>query len=192
MPPVLPRSRPWKRPGERIGISTFERGACDQRGPGANRSRLIRRGENGRASSRPFPFCGSPCRPSVPSGVTPRTGPRDKALDRRTASRRSPSGNSSRAAGIKRENCTGVGAAARANSGPVVMRMTALTAWAVALCCPHCGLAGTGTVSEGGSDGNAGPRLRVDSLSSGFVAVELRRGAGQDIRCITCNSSALK
>ncbi len=49
MPPVLPRSRPWKRPRERIGISTFERGACDQRGPGANRSRLIRRSENGRA-----------------------------------------------------------------------------------------------------------------------------------------------
>jgi hypothetical protein len=65
--------------------------------------------------------------------------------------------------------------------------MTALSAWVVALCCPHCGRTGTGTVSEG-----AGSRLRADSLSSGFGAVELRPGAGQDIRCVTCNSSALK
>ncbi len=70
--------------------------------------------------------------------------------------------------------------------------MTALNAWAVTLCCPHCGRTGTGTVSEDGMNGQTEPRLRVDSLPSGFVAVELRPGAGQDIRCITCNSSALK
>jgi hypothetical protein len=64
--------------------------------------------------------------------------------------------------------------------------MTALNAWAIVLCCPHCRRPGTGTVSEG----QAEPRLRVESLSSGFVAVE-RPGAGQDIRCVTCNSSAL-
>jgi hypothetical protein len=64
------------------------------------------------------------------------------------------------------------------------------TAWAVSLCCPHCGRTGTGTASEEDAEGE--PRLRVESLSSGFVAVELRPGAGQDIRCITCNSSALK
>jgi hypothetical protein len=68
--------------------------------------------------------------------------------------------------------------------------MIALTAWAVSLCCPHCGRTGTGTASEEDAEGE--PRLRVDSLSSGFVAVELRPGAGQDIRCVTCNSSALK
>jgi hypothetical protein len=70
--------------------------------------------------------------------------------------------------------------------------MTTSNAWAVTLCCPHCGRTGTGTVSEAGLDGQAERRLRVDSLSSGFVAVELRPGAGQDIRCMTCNSSALK
>jgi hypothetical protein len=68
--------------------------------------------------------------------------------------------------------------------------MTMSNAWAVTLCCPHCGRTGTGTVSEDGRQ--AEPRLRVDSLSGGFVAVELRPGAGQDIRCVTCNSSALK
>jgi hypothetical protein len=68
--------------------------------------------------------------------------------------------------------------------------MIALTPWAVSLCCPHCGRTGTGTASEEDADGE--PRLRVDGLSSGFVAVELRPGAGQDIRCVTCNSSALK
>jgi hypothetical protein len=71
-------------------------------------------------------------------------------------------------------------------------RMTTSNAWAVTLCCPHCGRTGTGTVSEEGLDRQAERRLRVDSLSSGFVAVELRPGAGQDIRCVTCNSSALK
>jgi hypothetical protein len=77
-------------------------------------------------------------------------------------------------------------------NGNYTQTMTALNAWAVALCCPHCGRTGTGTVSEGGLNGQARARLRVDSLSSGFGAVELRPGAGQDIRCMTCNSSALK
>jgi hypothetical protein len=72
------------------------------------------------------------------------------------------------------------------------LTMTALDTWAVTLCCPHCGRTGTGTVSEDRLDGDAEPRLHVENLSSGFVAVELRPGAGQDIRCITCNSSALK
>jgi hypothetical protein len=66
----------------------------------------------------------------------------------------------------------------------------AFSAWAVALCCPHCGRTGSCTVSE--DDGGKEPRLRVEGLSSGFVVVELRPGAGQDIRCGTCNSSALK
>ena len=70
--------------------------------------------------------------------------------------------------------------------------MTALDTWAITLRCPHCGRAGTATVSEDGSDGQAEPRLRIVALSSGFVVVELRRGAEQDIRCSTCNSSALK
>jgi hypothetical protein len=70
--------------------------------------------------------------------------------------------------------------------------MTALESWAVTLCCPHCGRTGTATVSEDGLAGQAERHLRVDSLSSGFVAVELRSGAGLDIRCVTCNSSALK
>jgi hypothetical protein len=69
--------------------------------------------------------------------------------------------------------------------------VTASNAWAVTLCCPHCGRTGTGTVSDG-MDRQAERHLRVDSLSIGFVAVELRPGAGQDIRCVTCNSSALK
>jgi transketolase N-terminal domain/subunit len=69
---------------------------------------------------------------------------------------------------------------------------TALNVWAVAPCCPHCGRTGTGTVSEDSLDGQAQPRLSVDSLSSGFLAVELRSGTGQNIRCVTCNSSALK
>jgi DNA-directed RNA polymerase subunit RPC12/RpoP len=64
--------------------------------------------------------------------------------------------------------------------------MNALSAWTVGLRCPHCGRTGTGTVSE-----DAEPRLRVDGLSSGFVVVELT-GSRQDIRCGTCNSSALK
>jgi hypothetical protein len=33
-----------------------------------------------------------------------------------------------------------------------IQTMTALTAWAVALCCPHCGRTGTGTVSESSLD----------------------------------------
>jgi hypothetical protein len=70
--------------------------------------------------------------------------------------------------------------------------MNALSAWTVALCCPHCGRTGSGTVSEDTYGGQREPRLRVDGLSSGFVIVELRPGARQDIRCATCNSSALK
>jgi len=70
--------------------------------------------------------------------------------------------------------------------------MTALNAWAVALCCPHCGRTGTVTVSESSLDRPAKLRVSVDTLSMGFVAVELRSGVGQDIRCATCNSSALK
>ena len=69
--------------------------------------------------------------------------------------------------------------------------MNALSAWTVALRCPHCGRTGSGTVSEDAYGKNE-QRLRVDRLSSGFVVVELRPGAGQDIRCGTCNSSALK
>jgi DNA-directed RNA polymerase subunit RPC12/RpoP len=68
----------------------------------------------------------------------------------------------------------------------------ALSEWTVALRCPHCGRTGSGTFSEGDSDGQIEPRLRVDGLSSGFVVVELRTGAGRDIRCGNCNSSALK
>jgi DNA-directed RNA polymerase subunit RPC12/RpoP len=67
--------------------------------------------------------------------------------------------------------------------------MNALSAWTVALRCPHCGRTGLGTVSE---DGQKVPSLRVDGLSTGFITVELRPGAGPDIRCATCNSSALK
>jgi hypothetical protein len=70
--------------------------------------------------------------------------------------------------------------------------VNALSAWTVALCCPHCGRTGSCAVSEDAYDGQKEPRLRVDRLSSGFVVVELRPGAGQDIRCGTCNSSALK
>jgi hypothetical protein len=70
--------------------------------------------------------------------------------------------------------------------------MNALSAWAVALRCPHCGRTGSCTISEDVDDGRKEPRLRVEGLSSGFVVVELRPGAGQDIRCGTCNSSALK
>ena len=70
--------------------------------------------------------------------------------------------------------------------------MTELTGWAVALCCPHCGRTGTGTVSESSLDRPAKLRVSVDTLSMGFVAVELRSGVGQDIRCATCNSSALR
>ncbi len=70
--------------------------------------------------------------------------------------------------------------------------MNALSTWTVALRCPHCGRAGSGTVSEDAYDGKNEHRLRIDRLSSGFVVVELRPGAGQDIRCGTCNSSALK
>jgi hypothetical protein len=70
--------------------------------------------------------------------------------------------------------------------------MNALSAWTVALRCPHCGRTGSGTISEGAHAGQKESRLRVDELSSGFVVVELRTGAGQDIRCATCSSSALK
>jgi LSD1 subclass zinc finger protein len=66
--------------------------------------------------------------------------------------------------------------------------MPALDTWAITLRCPHCGRAGTAAVSEGDADG----KVRINDLSSGFVVVELRRGAEQDIRCSTCNSSALK
>jgi hypothetical protein len=69
---------------------------------------------------------------------------------------------------------------------------TALDTWTVTLCCPHCGRTGTGTVFEDDLDGQVEPRLRIASLPSGFVAVELRPGGAQDIRCATCNSSALK
>jgi hypothetical protein len=64
--------------------------------------------------------------------------------------------------------------------------------WTVALRCPHCGRTGSGTVSEDAYGGQREPRLRVDGLSSGFVVGELRPGARQDVRCATCNSSALK
>jgi hypothetical protein len=57
--------------------------------------------------------------------------------------------------------------------------MTALNAWVVTLYCPHCGRTGTGTVSEGGLEERAAPGLRVDSLTSGFRAVELRPKAGK-------------
>ena len=70
--------------------------------------------------------------------------------------------------------------------------LSALSEWTVALRCPHCGRTGSGTVSEDESDGQTKPRLRVDGLSRGFVVVDLRTGAGRDIRCGTCNSSALK
>jgi hypothetical protein len=70
--------------------------------------------------------------------------------------------------------------------------MNASSEWTVALCCPHCGRTGSGTVSEDPYDGQKEPHRRVDGLSSGFVVAELRPGAGQDIRCGTCNSSALK
>jgi DNA-directed RNA polymerase subunit RPC12/RpoP len=69
--------------------------------------------------------------------------------------------------------------------------MNTLSAWTVALRCPHCGHTGSGTVSEDAHGGQRERRLRMD-VSSGFVVVELRTGAGQVIRCGTCNSSALK
>jgi hypothetical protein len=71
-------------------------------------------------------------------------------------------------------------------------QLTQPQAWAITLRCPHCGRAGTAIVSELGSVGQAESRLRIDCLSSGFVVVERRPRAGQDIRCSTCNSSALK
>jgi hypothetical protein len=70
--------------------------------------------------------------------------------------------------------------------------MNPLSAWTVALRCPFCGHTGSGAISEDAYDGHKEPRLRVDGLSRGFVVVELRLGPGQDIRCGTCNSSALK
>jgi hypothetical protein len=67
--------------------------------------------------------------------------------------------------------------------------MTDLDTWAITLRCPHCGRAGTAIVSEVASvDKEAS--LCIGGLSSGFVVVP-RRG-GQDIRCSTCNSSAVK
>jgi hypothetical protein len=57
--------------------------------------------------------------------------------------------------------------------------MTAFNAWAISLCCPHCGRSGTGTVSEGGLDGQAGSRLTVNSLSSGFGAVDCGLAPGK-------------
>jgi hypothetical protein len=70
--------------------------------------------------------------------------------------------------------------------------MNALSAWTVALRCPFCGCTESGAISEDVFDGQKESRLRVDGLSSGFVVVELRPGPGQDIRCGTCDSSALK
>jgi hypothetical protein len=67
-----------------------------------------------------------------------------------------------------------------------------LSSWAVALLCPHCERTGSCTVSEDADDGAKELGLRIDALSSGFVVVELRARAGRDIRCATCNSSALK
>ena len=69
--------------------------------------------------------------------------------------------------------------------------MNPSSAWTVALRCPHCGRVGSGAASEGAYDGQNESRLRIDGLSSGFVVVELRTGVGHDIRCSSCNSSAL-
>src|SRR3984957_9629426 len=43
--------------------------------------------------------------------------------------------------------------------------MNALSAWTVALRCPHCGRTGSGTVSEDAYGGHREPGLRVDRKS---------------------------
>jgi hypothetical protein len=47
--------------------------------------------------------------------------------------------------------------------------MNTLSAWTVALRCPHCGHTGSGTVSEDAHGGQRERRLRMD-VSSGFVS----------------------
>jgi hypothetical protein len=62
-------------------------------------------------------------------------------------------------------------------------------AWAIKLECPHCGRIGTAMVSDDGADGH----VRIDGLSPGFVVVQRAAPAARDdVRCSTCNSSALK
>jgi hypothetical protein len=62
-------------------------------------------------------------------------------------------------------------------------------AWAIKLECPHCGRIGTAMVSDDGADG----KVRIDGLSLGFVVVQRAAPAARDdVRCSTCNSSALK
>jgi hypothetical protein len=56
-------------------------------------------------------------------------------------------------------------------------------AWSVSLQCPHCQRTGTATIHEG-------PRFRVEVLTAGFGVIE--RPNSPDIRCATCNSSALR
>jgi hypothetical protein len=58
--------------------------------------------------------------------------------------------------------------------------------WSISLQCLHCGCTGTATVHEP----EAGLRFRVEGLSAGFRVIE--RPRGPDIRCVTCNSSALR
>jgi hypothetical protein len=47
--------------------------------------------------------------------------------------------------------------------------MNALSSWTVALCCPHCGRTGSGTISEGARSGQKEACLRVDELSTGSL-----------------------
>jgi hypothetical protein len=62
-------------------------------------------------------------------------------------------------------------------------------AWAIKLECPHCGRIGTAMVSDDGADG----KVRIDGLPLGFVVVQRAAPAARDdVRCSTCNSSALK
>jgi hypothetical protein len=69
------------------------------------------------------------------------------------------------------------------------LTMSSLDAWAIKLECPHCGRIGTATVSDGRADGE----VCIDRLSPGFVVVKRPApGARHDVRCSTCNSSALK
>ncbi len=65
--------------------------------------------------------------------------------------------------------------------------MTSLEAWTIKLECPHCGRVGTATVFDEGPEGE----VCIGALSLGFVVVK-RPGARHDVRCSTCNSSALK
>jgi phage FluMu protein Com len=68
-----------------------------------------------------------------------------------------------------------------------VVAVSALDKWSISLRCPHCARIGTATISEDGST------QRINDISSGFMLVERRApGAGHDIRCSTCNSSALQ